>query len=452
MVGFLGQRLAEPQKSLIIGPQSTTKRTCPFQQVHNHLHVFDKTEKCFSLERISGGEEGHHWLGFLLKLCQPLASAANHYYPFRRQNILEEAVIAAIMVSRSSTPSEGEIIESDSEKATKSLQSVQSTSVDPQSRKRIAVSRSPSPIRSPIRRRSPTWSRSRSRSPYRESRGSRWPNEDAHHNGSDRNDPRRFKVHYEDRRHQEKPRTRGGLYKDSDRASGSDSTLRYDDNGGRSRNKRQRTMSRSPPRFSDRFLERDRQGHRKGEKLEPSKSRSGSVSIRESMRLSREQSVSDRGNTPVATALSRREAETGKKQTDNSDGARQRDGNATDKYVCGTSAFKHADLSMLRASNVPATNGEATNGQLEVQTMDDAALIEERRKRREAIKAKYKEQATPLLVQALAINSSTAASSGAGTPVKAASDGIGNPTAATYCFPMLIAVYRFSFRLTSANS
>ena len=33
--------------------------------------------------------------------------------------------------------------------------------------------------------------------------------------------------------------------------------------------------------------------------------------------------------------------------------------------------------------------------------VDEAKLIEERRKRREAIKAKYKDQKTPLLVQAL---------------------------------------------------
>lgn len=33
--------------------------------------------------------------------------------------------------------------------------------------------------------------------------------------------------------------------------------------------------------------------------------------------------------------------------------------------------------------------------------VDEATLIEERRKRREAIKAKYRGQATPLLVQAL---------------------------------------------------
>lgn len=41
---------------------------------------------------------------------------------------------------------------------------------------------------------------------------------------------------------------------------------------------------------------------------------------------------------------------------------------------------------------------------------DEAALIEERRKRREAIKAKHRGQATPLLVQALALDTTSAPS------------------------------------------
>lgn len=42
--------------------------------------------------------------------------------------------------------------------------------------------------------------------------------------------------------------------------------------------------------------------------------------------------------------------------------------------------------------------------------IDEAALIEQRRKRREAIKAKYRGQATPLLVQALQIGPETGSS------------------------------------------
>ncbi len=47
-----------------------------------------------------------------------------------------------------------------------------------------------------------------------------------------------------------------------------------------------------------------------------------------------------------------------------------------------------------------------------VPLVDEAALIEERRKRREAIKAKYKGQATPLLVQSLQLGND----SGQSTP------------------------------------
>lgn len=42
-----------------------------------------------------------------------------------------------------------------------------------------------------------------------------------------------------------------------------------------------------------------------------------------------------------------------------------------------------------------------------LQPVDEAALIEERRKRREAIKAKHRGQSTPMLVQALALNKET---------------------------------------------
>ena len=42
--------------------------------------------------------------------------------------------------------------------------------------------------------------------------------------------------------------------------------------------------------------------------------------------------------------------------------------------------------------------------------LDEAALIEERRKKREAIKAKHRGQATPMLVQALALDSKSAPS------------------------------------------
>lgn len=58
----------------------------------------------------------------------------------------------------------------------------------------------------------------------------------------------------------------------------------------------------------------------------------------------------------------------------------------------------------LPCSAIDSTNGLDTarlaGGE---QPVDEATLIEERRKRREAIKAKHRGQATPVLVQALAL-------------------------------------------------
>lgn len=238
------------------------------------------------------------------------------------------------MTTRSSTPSEGEIIESDSEKATKSLQSVHGTSVDPQSRKCISVSRSPSPIRSPIPRKSHT--RSSSRSPYRESCGAKRVRVDDHYHPHDRNDPRRFKIHYEDRRYDGRTKPRGGSYNDPDRGGGPGPAIRYDKRGlnSHSREKRPRTVSRSPPRFSDRKLDRDRLGYGKGQsKLHASKSRGGSEYREGKGRLSREQSVSDRGHTPVATVFATREAETSNIQKQRSDSSKGNTLRTADKYV-----------------------------------------------------------------------------------------------------------------------
>ena len=57
---------------------------------------------------------------------------------------------------------------------------------------------------------------------------------------------------------------------------------------------------------------------------------------------------------------------------------------------------------MCKRSSEAATDGEEPTATVQSQPFDEVALIEERRKRREAIKAKHRGQATPLLVQALA--------------------------------------------------
>ena len=222
------------------------------------------------------------------------------------------------MTSRSNSPSEGEIIESDSEKATKSLPSANGTLIDRQSSKRRStVSRSPSPVRS-TRSRSYR-SRSRSRSPYRAPRGSKRSREDDHYNErydrSDRRDPRNFRVHYEDRR-LDKSRPHQSSYRDHDRPAPASSGLRYDDRSATSRpnEKRLRTISRSPPRFSDRRPGDDKHNRSKREGQSSVDDRNSGAKAKEG-RYSREQSVSERGSTPAATASSRTETEQKQTQT-----------------------------------------------------------------------------------------------------------------------------------------
>lgn len=58
---------------------------------------------------------------------------------------------------------------------------------------------------------------------------------------------------------------------------------------------------------------------------------------------------------------------------------------------------------MYASRNAKAKNANTENGTTEPPSgpLDEESLIEERRKRREAIKAKYRGPATPLLAQAL---------------------------------------------------
>lgn len=211
-----------------------------------------------------------------------------------------------------STPSEGEIVESDSEKATTSLCSLNGTNVDRKSRIRVSVSRSPSPYRSPRRHQS----RTPSRSPYREPRGAKRLREDDHYGDRVRGDYRRFKVKYEDRSTSRKASR--NLYDDIDRSR--EPSIRHESRWtqGRMREMTLRTWNRSPVRSRpggpeqgrSRNSDRDSQASSYGRDTRIGKGYDESTS-----RLSREHSVSDRGQTPVATAPARRDAENRSNQT-----------------------------------------------------------------------------------------------------------------------------------------
>lgn len=216
--------------------------------------------------------------------------------------------------SSSSSPSEGEIIESDSDKATTAIASNKGTSVDRQFRTRISVSRSPSPIRSPRRHRS----RTASRSPYRESRGAKRALNDDHYDRS-RNDPRRFKVRYEDHPSSNISATRNKHYENGRFAASNKGPYHESRNrDNQLREKQLRGRSRSPmqsmPYRVDNESHIDRGRGRQGGRAHQ-RERNGRGYGESRDRLSAKQSVSDRGQPSVAAARLRQEAEYRNNQT-----------------------------------------------------------------------------------------------------------------------------------------
>lgn len=168
----------------------------------------------------------------------------------------------------------------------------------------------------------------------------------------------------------------------------------FDNSDERREFKRSRTRSRSPPRGPRGGYSGGR-GDRSGyydDRRDSGRyydNRRGSIS-----RHSRERSVSERGDPPVSSEMSKRDTEDRNKYSDKK------------KSEPGPSA--------LRSNNSNGRNGPHGQGKLktgiktekvekdiepEVQSepIDEAKLLEERRKRREAIKAKYRGQSTPLL-------------------------------------------------------
>ena len=311
-------------------------------------------------------------------------------------------------------------MEGDQEKATTSLVESKDISVDRHSRKRASISRSPSPYRSPGRPRS----RSGSRSPYRESRGSKRPAEDDHYDRKG-NDPRRFKVRYEDL-------SVGGRVMQNTfqndrhrRRNGIDQRQTYNDQGT---NRRPRDdyhkRSRSPPAHY-----RGHQGqHGKISRHECVNSQSwqkpNGVRYGEGRsKFPGQQSVSDRIQISIAATRSKPDNEMRNNQRQQNDHGVNADSQDLAKYVLDPSQrprIDHCSNSTERGSlGTTAGITEAANDV----PADEATLIEERRKRREAIKAKHKGQATPHLVHALAIDTSAPS-----TPRASAS---ANPTPAS---------------------
>ena len=279
---------------------------------------------------------------------------------------------------------EGEIRDTGTTKATTSPK-LRDSAVDRQNRHRSRYSPSPSVSFEDSRR-----SSDRDITP----RGSKRHHDDDHYARS--RDPRRFKVHYEDR--PDDRRRRQESYEDLDRTGHAPSRLRYDED--RSRSHRSRTRSRSPyraPRDHDRRPVHGHNSHRddyRGQRKDPSdRSRmNGSGNGYQDM-SSRQQSVSNGGVRPLPADTKIRDAKTiqgSPQQLDDS----FRNGINSEKWVpelpiCGQA---------LIVARAPVEASEPVEEQL-----DEAALIEQRRKRRAAVLAKHSRGATPLLVQALQI-------------------------------------------------
>jgi serine/threonine-protein kinase PRP4 len=131
----------------------------------------------------------------------------------------------------SQSESEGEIIETENEKATTARPAANGTSVDRNSRHKTPASNSSGASLDDRYGRY----RSRSRSPYRAKspRGEKRRREDDYHADRDRHDSRRFKVHYEERQAHGDSRRHRVVYGDIDRSDAD-------------RDRRSRTRSRSP--------------------------------------------------------------------------------------------------------------------------------------------------------------------------------------------------------------
>ncbi|KAK8194820.1 kinase-like domain-containing protein [Phyllosticta capitalensis] len=264
----------------------------------------------------------------------------------------------------SRTDSEGEIHEHRVDKATSSAKPPsRGVSVDRQSRPRASVSLSP---RGPYENGS---QRHRSRSPYRprSPRGEKRRRDDDFYSDRDRQDPRRFKVRYENRRPYEQERRNRVSYADLDRGDSSRPAPRYDD---RDRNRYRGPRSRSPPP----------RPHLRGGQPDYRNGRHDSYDRRDYRRHDREKGADWRSREHSGTDRPPSRAE-------------YHNGHGQD------APMRDAEPETAKPSE-QQTQDEAPT-QPEPEPVDEAALIEERRKRREAIKAKYKGQSTPLLVQAL---------------------------------------------------
>ena len=238
--------------------------------------------------------------------------------------------------------------------------------------------------RSPYRR-----ERERSRSPYRAGKpasrsGEKRAREEDHY-GKNGSDSRRHKVHYEDR-----PGSRGDVgyrsqrsYADLDYSDASKGQLQYEERSGRlkARSGRDRSRSRSPYR------------HTKADpsKATDSRDKAHRRSNTDALRRSSTSSVTERESAPQTTSKDDTKIKVSLPH--------QQTKQATVDDVPDRSVLPFVNLCPM-TDNVSHRTEPAEDAQ---PRLSEAELIEQRRKRREAIKNRHKAQ-PPLLVQALEQN------------------------------------------------
>lgn len=255
--------------------------------------------------------------------------------------------------------------------------------------------------------------RSRSRSPYRASKpmsGEKRGHEDDHYNRRDASDPRRFKVHYESRStpagHAQASRR---AHVDLDRNVRSRAGISHDDEGLRDRERASKPLrnveagrdrSRSPFRHSKLQSSSDeRDGSKKEVEAEQRPTRSDSVALSTS-RAERSVEASLSGREFAPTAFHQPEDRKTTYYVPRQNNTKSENGQSGRSVPTSLPSIAQADPSVFRLSGDAATRQMDDENVQSVRQLSEAEIIEERRKRREAIKSRHKNN-PPLLVQAL---------------------------------------------------
>ena len=298
-----------------------------------------------------------------------------------------------------SSASEGEIVESDGEtKATTTQPSLKDGAIDRNDRPRTLVSRSARPPQL-----DGAYDERESGLDYdgRPHGQKRRYEDDAYHD-RDSSDTRRFKVHYEGGRpsgnYSDRSRgseNRGKRPQQYDRRNRSRSPNRQPGNrNGHDQGGSPRNYNYRGARGNDRGEHRDRysgsfRDNSRGQYDARSRRSSSSNFSRESTPLHVRQNLGDteKRRSPI--------------QEDSLPVCSEEE--SVKPTGCAPLVRKLL-ISTLTPSSAAATLAESTGAEEETQVLDEAAQIEARRKRREALRAKHKNQETPLLHKALHVD------------------------------------------------